>query len=197
MGLVNTSYSRALVEIVALLHDPNPHVRKGAIRAIAFTQPLAAEAVLRSKAIQGDAEPDVTGEALSALLKIAPNDSMAFVAGFLDSPEDPVLRQAVACALGASKLEESLEILRSCWNNEPYKREQDHALLLGAVLHRSEDAFAWLLDVIVEEDRASARFVVEELSIYRSDKKLRKRVKAALARRNDDALVGLFDEIWC
>lgn len=197
MGLVNTSYHRALIEIVALLHDHNPHVRKGAVRAIALTQPLAAEAVLRSKAIAGDSEPDVTGEVLSALLKISPQASQAFVSRFLDCPGDPNLRQAVAVAIGASRLDEALEILRSCWNNEPFKRTQDNALLLGAILHRSENAFAWLLEVIAEGDRASARFVVEELAIYRVDKKLGKRIKAALVERNDDTLTDLFDEIWC
>jgi hypothetical protein len=197
MGLVNTSYHRALIEIVALLHDHNPHVRKGAVRAIALTQPLAAEAVLRSKAIAGDSEPDVTGEVLSALLKISPHASQAFVSSFLDSPGDPNLRQAVAVALGASRLDEALEILHSCWNNEPFKRKQDNALLLGAILHRSENAFAWLLEVIAEGDRASARFVIAELAIYRTDKKLSERIKAALAERDDDDLTALYSEIWC
>lgn len=68
--------------------------------------------------------------------------------------------------------------------------------MLGAILHRSENAFAWLLEVIAEEDRASARFVVEELAIYRADKKLSERVKAALAERNDAALTDLYNEIW-
>ena len=196
MGLVNTSYHRALIEIVALLHDHNPHVRKGAIRAIAFTQPSAAEAVLRSKAIAGDAEPEVTAEALSALLKISPHASKDFVSGFLDSSGDTNLRQAVAFALGASKVDEALEILRSCWDNEPFKREEDHALLLGAILHRSENAVAWLLDVVAEEGLASARFVVEELAIYHTDKKLSERVRAALVERSDDELIALYKQCW-
>ena len=196
MGLVNTSYHRALIDIVGLLHDHNPHVRKGTIRAIAFTQPLAAEAVLRSKAIAGDTEPEVTAEALSTLLKISPHASKDFVSSFMDSSGDPNLRQAVAFALGASKVDEALEILRSCWDNEPFKREQDHALLLGGILHRSENAVAWLLDVIAEEGLASARFVVEELAIYHTDKKLSERVKAAIVERSDDELMVLYKQRW-
>jgi hypothetical protein len=160
MGLANTSYPRALIELVALLYDHNSHARRGAVRAIAYTQPLAAEAVLRSKAMAGDAEPEVIGETLSALLQVSPSESQEFVASFLESHRDPMLRQSVALAIGESRLDEALDVLRSCWNDKPLKEEQDYCLLLGAILNRSEKAFAWLLDVVVEEDPASARFVV-------------------------------------
>jgi hypothetical protein len=196
MGLANTSYPRALIELVTLLYDHSSHARKGAVRAIAFTQPLAAEAVLRSKAIAGDSEPDVIGETLSALLQVSPYESQKFVANYLESHGDPVLRQSVALAIGASRLDEALEILRSCWNNMPLKEEQDYCLLLGAILHRSETAFAWLLDVVVEGDPSSARFIVEELAIYRTDKRLSKKMEVALAERGDNVLTALFHEIW-
>jgi hypothetical protein len=196
MGLVNTSYPRALIELVTLLYDHNSHARKGAVRAIAFTQPLAAEAVLRSKAIAGDSEPDVIGETLSALLQVSPYESQEFVTSFLESHRDPMLRQSVALAIGESRLDEALDILRSCWNNTPLKEEQDYCLLLGAILHRSEKAFAWLFDVVVEGDPASARFVVDKLAIYRTDKSLSKKMEVALSERGDDVLTALFYEIW-
>jgi hypothetical protein len=196
MGLVNTSYPRALIELVTLLYDHNSHARKGAVRAIAFTQPLAAEAVLRSKAIAGDVEPDVIGETLSALLQVSPTESREFIASFLESDRDPMLRQSVALAIGESRLDEALDLLRSCWNDKPLKEEQDNCLLLGAVLHRSEKAFAWLLDVVVEGDPSSARFVVEKLAIYRTDKSLKKKMEAALDERGDDALAADFFKIW-
>jgi hypothetical protein len=196
MGLVNTSCPRALVELVTLLYDDNAHARKGAVRAIAYTEPLAAEAVLRCKAIAGDDEPDVVGETLSALLQVSASESQAFVAGFLESPQDPVLRQSVALAIGASRLDEALDILRSCWNMKPLKEAQDFCLLLGAILHRSEKAFAWLLDVVLEGDQSSAWFVVEKLAIYRTDQRLRKKMEVALAERGDDALTALFFENW-
>ena len=196
MGLVNTSYSRALIELVSLLYDLNAHARKGAVRAIVFTQPLAAEAVLRAKALAGDTDPDVTGETLSALLQISPFESKAFVANFLDPDTDPMLRQSVALAIGASKLDEALDILQSCWSSKPFKEEQDNVLLLGAILHRSEKAFDWLLDVVVGGDRASAEFVVEELVIYSTDKYLGERIEAAVFEREDDNLTAIFNETW-
>lgn len=196
MGLVNTSYPRALIELVKLLYDPNSQARKGAVRAITYTQPLAAEAVLRSKALVGDSDPDVTGETLSALLRVSPYESQEFVASFLDSSTDPMLRQAVALAIGASKLDEALDILQSCWDNKPFKEEQDNVLLLGAILHRSEKAFAWLLDVVVNGDRACTNFVIEELAIYRTDKKLAEKIESAIVEREDDVLTALLYETW-
>ena len=196
MGLVNTTYPRALVKLVTLLNDPYPRARMGAVRAISFTPPLAAEAVLRAKALAGDAEPDVTSDALGALLQVAPGESKVFVLRFLEACRDPVLRESIALTLGESKQDEALDILRTCWDNEPFKREQDNAFLLGAIFHRSEKAFAWLLDVVAEGDRGSARFVIEQLAIYGSNAKLRKGLAAAIAKRGREDLRALFNEIW-
>ena len=37
-GELTTPYPRALIDLVALLHDPEPHARSGAARAIACTE---------------------------------------------------------------------------------------------------------------------------------------------------------------
>jgi hypothetical protein len=58
MGLVQTRYPRALAELVALLADPEPRARTGAAPAIVCAVPLGAEAVLRAKALMGNARPD-------------------------------------------------------------------------------------------------------------------------------------------
>jgi HEAT repeat protein len=196
MGLVNTSYSRALIEVLALLHDSNPHVRRGIVQAIALTEPLAAEAVLRFKALAGDPEPDVTAETLCALLKVAPDESRDFVAKFLRPPNDEILSQSVAHALGASKVAEAVDILRSCWNELSFKGELGNAFLFGAILHRSEKAFAWLIELVEKGDRASAQYIVTEFAIYHNDQRLRKSLHAALVKRNDDAVTTLYNKIW-
>lgn len=78
-----------------------------------------------------------------------------------------------------------------------YDLEKDLlVLLLGAIFHRSENAFTWLLDLVAEGDRASARFVVEHLAIYPTDERLSEQLQAALAKRGDDALTAFFREIW-
>lgn len=196
MGLTQTPYSRALIELVRTLHDPEEQVRIGAARAIICTQPLAAEAVLRAKALAGDVEPNVTAEVLAALLHVAPGDSRDFVSGFLEKRDDPLLIEAISFALGASRLEAALDILRSCWEKQPLKRKQEHALLQGAVFHRSEKAFAWLLEVVAGGDRASARFIIDELVIYLRNERLGNRLQEALSHRDDEELSAHFHTVW-
>lgn len=195
MGLVGTVYPRALIALVALLHDPEPRARSGAARAIACTEPLAAEAVLRSKALAGDAEPEVTADCLAALLRVEPEESPAFVARFLDD-RDPALRELAALALGESRLDAALDLLRGRWEALPLKREADRVLLRAAVLHRSEAAFDWLLAVVAKGDRASAELLVQELAVYGANVKLRARLQEALQHRGDDALLACFAKLW-
>lgn len=187
IGLAATAYPRALIHLVDLLHDPEPHARSGAARAIACTQPLAAEAVLRTKALGGDPEPEVTGDCLAALLQVAGGDTLDFVTGFLDSG-DAEVRALAAIALGESHLEGALERLRERWDAEPFKRESDHVLLRAAALHRSEPALDWLIEVAGSADRASAETAITELAAYRNNTGVRVRLGAVLAERDDPHL---------
>ncbi|MCG8550314.1 MAG: HEAT repeat domain-containing protein [Desulfobacterales bacterium] len=196
MGLAQTSYPRTLIELVATLHDPEPPVRIGAARAIICTQPLAAEAVLRAKALAKDSEIDVTAQVLTALLHVAPDDSRDFVSGYLENQTDPELIEAISFSLGESRLDAALDVLKSCWDNQPLKRKQEHAFLKGAVFHRSEHAFSWLLDVVADEDRISAMFIIEALAIYRTNERLKTRMKKVVSQRADDKLSDLFQRVW-
>jgi len=192
MGLVATPYPRALIELVGLLHDPEPHARSGAARAIACTEPLAAEAVLRSKAMAGDPEPEVVGDCLVGLLRVEPDEGPAFVADFLDRPNP----ELAALALGESRLDGALALLREHWEQQPLKREVDRVLLRAAVLHRSDAAFDWLLGVVERGDRTSAELVVVELAVYRTNKKLHRRLGDAVSRRSDGSLRSRYEEDW-
>jgi hypothetical protein len=191
MGLVATSHPRTLMHLVDLLYDPEPRARSGAARAIACTQPIAAEAVLRGKILGGDAEPEVTGDCLAALLEVAAEDALDFVAGFLDAPDD-ALRGMAALALGASPLDGALEHLRARWEAEPLKRDQDRMLLRGAALHRSEAAVAWLLEVVASGDLASAEVVIDELAAYRDTAQTRQSLHAAVVERDEPRLLGRY-----
>jgi HEAT repeat protein len=192
MGLVQTRYPRALIDLVGLLADPEPRARAGAARAIACAEPLAAEAVLRAKALMGDAEPEVVGECLAGLLQVEPEESPGFVAGFLDAA-DPAAREQAALALGGSRLDLALGLLREHWDAEPLKGEAHRILLRGAILHRSEAAFDWLLGVITRGDPRTAAWLVEELAVYRSNARLGERVKGAVEARAKPQV----SDAWC
>jgi hypothetical protein len=191
-GLAATSYPRALIALVGLLHDPEPHARSGAIRAIACAEPVAAEAVLRSKALTGDQEPEVIGDCFAALLRVSPEEAPSFVAGFL-ADDDPQRSGLAALALGESGLEAALTLLRCRWDDQPFKRDEDRLLLRAAVLHRSDAAFDWLIEVVERGDRTSAELVLTELAAYRSNRRLRERLRTAVAGRDDPLLSAGFE----
>jgi hypothetical protein len=195
IGLASTAYPRALVCLVDLLHDPEPHARSGAVRAIACTQPLAAEAVLRSKALSGDTEPEVIGDCLAALLQVARDEALVFVAKFLDAP-DQDLRGLAALALGESHLDAALGILRARWESQPFKRAADRVLLRAAALHRSPAALDWLVELAATADRASAESIVAELAVYRSNARVRERLHTAIAGRDEPGLLARFERAF-
>lgn len=195
IGLAATSHPRALIHLIDLLHDPEPHARSGALRAIACTQPLAAEAVLRSKALSGDPEPEVTGDCLAALLQVAGEDGLDFVGGFLRTPSLEINGLA-ALALGESRLDGALHLLRARWDAEPFRRSAEHLLLRAGALHRSEAALDWLVTVVADADRTSAEVAINELGAYRNNARLRERLGAVLARRGDARLASGYEKAF-
>ncbi|WP_295452545.1 hypothetical protein [uncultured Thiodictyon sp.] len=195
VGLAATAYARALPELTRLLADPEPRVRAGVMDAIACCEPIAAESVLRTKAQVGDAEPEVIGACLLALLRLDAVPCAAFVAEFLDLG-DPLLRELAALALGESRLPEALMEVRRRWDAAPYKGQAQLLLLKGAALHRSEAAFDWLLALVADGEHRIAELVLRDLAVYRGNERLRGRLVQALAGREDADLTALFQRVW-
>jgi HEAT repeat protein len=181
MGLANTGHLRAVTELAGLLNDPEASVRCGAARAIACGNPFEAEAVLRLKVHIGDAEPQVIGECFGALLAIAPEYSLPFVAAYLRE-KDEALQEYAALALGESRRPEALTLLRNAWTDIVTSAGRG-ALIRAAALHRSEPAFEWLLEIIATGAPKLAAVAVEAPAVYERNTKLLEQVKAAKARR--------------
>ena len=195
MGLAASGDPRALIALVDLLADPEHAARGGAARAIACTEPLAAEAVLRTKVLLGDDEADVIGECLRGLLDLEPDASPAFVARLLNDA-NPELAQLAALALGESRLDAAVAQLRAQWEQQPLKRPRDLVLLRAATLARSDYAFDWLLQLIREADTTSARFLIEELAVYRGNQRLAARLAEQVGTRGEPALLHAFATHW-
>ena len=188
LGLVATGYPRALVAISALLHDPEPDARLGAIRAAANGSPREAELLLRSKVLAGDVEPAIIGECFSALMSIEPEDSLEFVARWLADAND-VLRELAALALGESKLDGALRPLKDAWGEVLVGEEFRHALLRAAAAHRSEAAFEWLLEIVGDAREPIAVGVIEALAPYKHNAKLMQRLERAVTERGEETLL--------
>jgi hypothetical protein len=211
MGLAASGDPLALIALVDLLADPEHRARIGAVRAIACTAPVAAEAVLRAKALLGDREPEVTGECLRALLALAPDTTPAFVARFLEpagallgvadartasAEGGEVLPELAALALGESRLDGAVAMLRARWEAQPLKGARERVLLRAAALARTDAAFDWLLELISTADAATAAFLLEELAVYRANARLAERVAVALGTRGDADLNTAFERLW-
>jgi hypothetical protein len=195
MGLVASGYSRALIELAALLNDDEAEARAGAVRAAACGNPREAELVLRMKVSSGDAAPGVLGECFTGLLAVAPEDSLALVARHLDSADEAV-RELAALALGESRIEAALPPLLAAWEQPLQSRSVRRALLRAAVAHRSEPALLWLLSLASEARLETALEVVEALALYRHNATLAARLNAVLAERGEPSLTARYSELW-
>jgi HEAT repeat protein len=188
MGLVACGHSRALVELATLLQDAEAAARMGAVRAIACGNPREAELLLRSKALAGDAEPQVLGECFTGLLSVEPEESIAFVASYLEHSDEAV-RELAALALGESGLDGALAPLKSAWSGVLLSEGFRRALVQAAAAHRSEAAFDWLLVIVAESRVPVALTAIEALARYRHNARLMQRLKSTLAERGDRALL--------
>lgn len=184
MGLVNTGHRRAIVELTTLLDDPERDVRAGAARAISCGDPLAAEAVLRFKALTGDRDPEVLGECFTALLAIEPEKSLPLVASQLRHKDDAV-RDFAALALGESRLPQALDHLIAAWNDAYLAPALRSVLARAAALLRTEAAFDWLVGLIEKGRAVDADIAADALSVYQRNAPLMQRLKAAREARKD------------
>jgi hypothetical protein len=188
MGLVASGYPRALVELTALLHDAEPSARIGAVRAIACGNRREAELLLRAKILAGDAEPEVLGECFTGLLEVEPDESLGFVASYLKS-SDHAIRELAALALGESRLDGAVGLLKEAWSGVLVGDEFRRALLRAAAAHRSDAAVDWLLEIVGEARVPVAMEAVTALEPYRHNAKLMQRLEAAVKERADPTLL--------
>ena len=189
MGLVATGYPRALQEITLLLNDPEPAARLGAVRAIGCGNPNNAELLLRSQALAGDDSPEITGECFFQLLSIEPDYSPTFIALFLNPEwiikEPDAVREHAALALGESKQPETLTYLRNAWDREILDKGFRQIIIRATSLHRSDEAFDWLLSIIENENTHLSQSAVDALQIYQRNKTLMEKLNTATKNRKD------------
>ena len=224
LGLANLGDPRALPALVNLLVDPEWPARQSAARALGATGRLEAEAVLRHKALVGDAEPQVTGEVFASLLTMAPRESLAFVASFLERRSPPhgaihavraggethgiactacgqsatgqleTTTEVAALALGQSRRPDALPILIA-WSERLSWAERRVALLALAML-RSTAAIDHLMSAIEEGPIDAAVHAVNALALHRHDEELVARVRKEVDKRGSKPLKEAFREAF-
>jgi HEAT repeat protein len=178
--------------LVDLICDPEKIARVGAAQALAYSETDAAGLLLRLKARLGDEEPEVVSECFNGLLKVTPQEGLAFVAEFLNSP-DQAVQEAAILALGDSRRREAFEILKDFWEKRVPARLQETVLMALALL-RLPMANDFLLALVTGESEAIARMALAALAVHRYDARLRERIAAAVSTSGRAALRGYFEE---
>ncbi|MEZ5537071.1 MAG: hypothetical protein R3F02_15790 [Thiolinea sp.] len=196
MGLVSTTYPRAMVELLTLLYDPEPNARVGAARAIRYGLRYEATLVFKQKLLCGDKEPEVLGECMSGLLTVDPESSMPFVAAYLDHDDD-LLFELAALALGDSRQDEALEALQTAWGYTfAIHAERRRALFKAMTLHRSDAALEWLLGKLEEADAGLLETGIELLAVYKHKPVVKDRMGEVVAGSGNRRHHALYREYW-
>lgn len=194
-ALVRINHPDVLSLLIDLLMDDDQRARIGAAYSLASSGKNTAMHLLRLKARMGDVEPEVTAECLNGLLRLAPHESLSFVAEFLQSP-DVTLQEATLLALGSSRLPEAFDVLKQFWDGSP-RPELQETVLLAVGLLRLPVATEFLLSLVAEGQAESAAGAVSALAIFRHDTVFRERVAALVATRNDRDLQQVFLTKFC
>jgi len=190
IGLVHMNYPHAILEIVTLLVDPEDDARVGAVRALAYSGQPATVPLLRFKVMAGDANADVIAESFIALLEVAPETSLAFVAAYLDS-SDAAIAEVAAIALGQSRQPEAIAALKDKWPGAHEARRR--AVLIGMAVARDDSAFEFLFSLVESAIEKIAAEAVTALAIYRQDERIRSRVESLVAQRKGTLLRRTLD----
>ena len=195
MGLANTGYHRAAMELAPMLMDPEVPVRRQVVQAIAVLRVDQAEPLLRLKAVSGDEEPEVMAEVLSTLIRMEPELSAPFVAAFMED-EDPVVVESAVLALGDATAVETLEPLINHYEEISIQPEERRLLIRGIALHRHERAMSWLLEQLVESSQPIAVAIIETLAEFRHTDPVGRQIAAAVEERGEAKILEFFTQLW-
>ena len=178
-ALVRVNPRDLIVLLADLLADPEKVARAAAAKALGASGHLAAIPLLRFKARTGDVEPEVVVECLSALMSAAPDESLAFVGGFLNSPTDEIAEGA-ALALGESRRPAALDLHKEHWPHARRHESLAGVLLLAIAITRLPAGIDFLLELLARDGEPG---VLPALAIHRHNPAVRERVAAIVARK--------------
>jgi HEAT repeat protein len=185
------SHPEALLECVTLLVDSEVPARSGAVRALGETGKSEAMLLLRFKALVGDKDDEVMGECFGALLRLAPAQSLEFVAEFMESSGDDVAERA-ALALGESRVAAAFPLLREALE-QTVRPTLRRTLLLAIAMLRLDEAVEFLLARLAEDPEQSAAGALAALALYTRDETLRQRIEAIVDGRKSAALRAVLE----
>ena len=176
-----------------LLEDPERLARVHAVNAIADVGHECVIPLLRVKAQCGDLEAEVTGACLSALLRLAPQSSLPFVARFLRNPNEQLADEAAA-ALGESGLPDAINLLIKSYQHAE-SRDFKESLLISLGLSRQPTAVDFLISQLspVTYFTEPALRALAPLRFY---PEIHSRVRTAVETTQNRRLLAVFNELF-
>jgi hypothetical protein len=148
------------------------------------------ELLLRLKALAGDTEPGIVCDCLSALITIAPERSLDFVAAFLKADNIEIVEGA-AMAIGQSHLPEGFALLREHWERDVDQGFRK-ALLLPIALTRLDEAYVFLLELLNEGHSTMAGEALKALSLFDDGTGRRDAIRKAVDARGDPLITRIY-----
>jgi HEAT repeat protein len=175
-GLARIGHPGVVLLLTELLLDSDDTARAGAARSLGGTGSLAAVPLLRYKVRVGDRLIDVIGECFASLLTLSFEESLPFVARYLQAQESS-LQDATVFALAETRRPEAFAVLRDYWPEAPADLRE--SLLIALAMFRMPTANDFLIGLIAGKD-PSARAAVSALAIHRDNPKIIASIAAAV-----------------
>jgi hypothetical protein len=186
-GLAHAQFARpeALDVLAALLADPERVTRLAAAQGLGHSGRRDATALLRYKLLADrEEEPEVLSACCEALIALAPQESLAFLASLLPAHDERAA--AAALALGAARLADAYAPL-AAWCAGALPAERRRIGYLALALLRAPAATEQLLETIRTDGRADALAAAQALATFRDDPVLAAQLRDAAAARTDAA----------
>jgi HEAT repeat protein len=183
-GLIYAQSGRAdaLDVIGQLLADPERIARVAAAQALGDIGRPGASALLRYKALVGDAEPEVVAACLEALLRLSGQDALGFVGEFLGPHDERA--EIAALALGGSRLPGAFAVL-DAWRGACFARQRHSVAYLALALLRDDRATATLVDIVRTGEPGDAVAAARALSTFAADPAVAALIEAAARDQRD------------
>jgi HEAT repeat protein len=175
-GLARIAHPGVVLLLTELLLDSDDTARAGAARVLGSTGSLAAAPLLRYKVRTGDRLVDVIGECFASLLNLSFEESLPFVAQYVQAQESALQGTAVF-ALAETRRPEAFAVLRDYWPGAPADLRE--SLLVALAMFRLPAANDFLIGLIAGKD-PNARAALSALAIHRHNPKITASIAAAV-----------------
>lgn len=190
-ALFHIRHPTALLDVAPLLFDKEAVTRAEAAAALGESGLDGAAAALHVKVLAGDREPDVLGAAYRSLLRLFPERYLGVVAEVLSSDEDGPA-EAAAIALGESRVPGAFDALAGAAQETGLFRRTLESVLLGIALLRSDEALAFLTDLVDSAPEQKALDALSALALHRHVASLTSRLQTIVAARKSARLAESF-----